>query len=76
MFWYFWWNLFYDFLTLVCGSEISVKGNDYGNGNNSPDVDGNGNDGNLKNGNIIETEMKTFKTYRNGNVRNENEKKT
>ena len=50
------------------------NGNDYGNGNDWPDVNGNGNgnDGNLKNGNIIKTEMKTFKTYRNGNVRNEN----
>ena len=27
-----------------------------------------------KNGNIIKTEMKTFKTYRNRNVRDENEK--
>jgi len=45
------------------------NGNDYGNGNKWPDVNGNGNgnDGNFKNGNIIKTEMKTFKTYRNGN---------
>ena len=49
--------------------------NDYGNGNNWPDVNGNGNDGNFGNGNNIETEMKTFETYRNGNVRNENETK-
>ena len=50
------------------------NGNDYRNENNWPDVNGNGNDGNFKNGNIIKTEMKTFKTYRNGNVRAENEK--
>ena len=49
------------------------NGNDYGN--NWPDVNGNGNNGNFKNGNIIKTEMKTFKTYRNGNIRDENEMK-
>ena len=52
--------------------------NDYGNGNNWPGVngDGNGNDAHLRNGNNIKTEIMTSKTYRNGNVCNENEKKT
>ena len=35
----------------------------------------NGNDAHLRNGNNIKTEIMTSKTYRNGNVCNENEKK-
>jgi len=35
---------------------------------------GNGNDGNFRNRVNIKTEIETFKTYRNGNVCNENEK--
>jgi len=52
------------------------NGNNYGNRNNWPDVNwnGNGKDGNFWNGNSIKTEIKTFKSYRNGNVCNENGK--
>ena len=46
-----------------------------GNGNNWPGVNGNGNDAHLRNGNNIKTEIMTSKTYRNGNVCNENGKK-
>ena len=50
--------------------------NDYGNGYDWPIVNwnGNGNDSNFQNGNNIKTEIKTFKTYRNGNVCIENGK--
>jgi len=68
-------------LTRFCG----LINNDYlsqwyfsnRNGNNWPGINwnGNGNDGNFWNGNNIKTEIKTFKTYRNGNVCNENWKK-
>jgi len=52
------------------------NGNDYGNGYDWPIVNWNGNDGNFQNGNNIKTEIKTFKTYRNGNVCIGNGKKT
>ena len=50
------------------------NGNDYGNGNSWPGVNGNGNDAHLRNRNNIKTKIMTSKTYRNGNVCNKNGK--
>jgi len=64
--------------TIYCVNTLQQwnfsNGNDYGNGNSWPDVNGNGNDGICRNGINIKTEMITFNTYKNGNVCKENEK--